>query len=179
MSWVIVYPLLRLEFCELPNTACTRSPAKNAGAMVVGVCAFSSSLFGARLVPSKWRYLVPPRRIEPVEITSGYRLLAVSRVWKKESCPDVKYPYEPFCSCGYFRSQAMLRHTHQPSCTLGFQYTCLFIETKTNCASQVQPSAPILLFSKRSFWQPCRAQTVSGPSAYPVSSKHVWRIACA
>jgi len=24
------------------------------------------------LVPSKWRYLVLPRRIEPVEITSGY-----------------------------------------------------------------------------------------------------------
>jgi hypothetical protein len=34
-----------------PNTACTR---------LVGVCAFSGSLRGLRLVPSKWRYLVPP-----------------------------------------------------------------------------------------------------------------------
>ena len=33
------------------NTACTR---------LVGVCAFSSSFRGLRLVPSKWRCLVPP-----------------------------------------------------------------------------------------------------------------------
>ncbi|HMD81996.1 MAG TPA: hypothetical protein VKE92_11840, partial [Anaerolineales bacterium] len=33
------------------NTACTR---------LVGVCAFLSSLRGLKLVPSKWRYLVPP-----------------------------------------------------------------------------------------------------------------------
>jgi hypothetical protein len=39
--------------------------------MVVGVCAFSGSLRGSELVPAKWRYLIPPRRIEPVEITSG------------------------------------------------------------------------------------------------------------
>jgi hypothetical protein len=43
------------------NTACTRSPANYAGAMVVGVCAFSSSLAGLELVPSKWRCLVPPQ----------------------------------------------------------------------------------------------------------------------
>jgi len=40
--------------------------------MVVGVCAFASGLRGLKLIPAKWRYLVPPRRIEPVEITSGY-----------------------------------------------------------------------------------------------------------
>jgi hypothetical protein len=28
--------------------------------MVVGVCAFSSSWRGWRLIPAKWRYLVPP-----------------------------------------------------------------------------------------------------------------------
>jgi hypothetical protein len=44
---------------KAPNTACTRSPAKYAGVMVVGVCAFSSTLRGLRLVPSNWRYLVP------------------------------------------------------------------------------------------------------------------------
>ena len=44
-----------------PNTACTR---------LVGVCAFSGSLRGLELVPSKWRCLVPP--------TSGYRLLHLS-----------------------------------------------------------------------------------------------------
>ncbi len=36
-----------------PNTACTRR---------VGVAAFSSSLRGLKLVPVKWRYLVPPQR---------------------------------------------------------------------------------------------------------------------
>jgi len=45
-----------------PNTACTRR---------VGVAAFSSRLRGLELVPAKWRSLIPPRRIEPVEITSG------------------------------------------------------------------------------------------------------------
>ncbi len=34
-----------------PNTSCTR---------LVGVCAFSGSLVGSKLVPSKWRDLVPP-----------------------------------------------------------------------------------------------------------------------
>jgi hypothetical protein len=34
-----------------PNTACTR---------LVGLCAFSVTLRGLRLVPSKWRSLVPP-----------------------------------------------------------------------------------------------------------------------
>jgi len=40
---------------------CTRTPAKNAGAGVVGrfAGAFSSSFFGLELIPSKWRYLVP------------------------------------------------------------------------------------------------------------------------
>ena len=50
-----------------PNTACTR---------LVGVCAFSGTLRGLKLVPSKWRCLVPPRRINwrsHVEITSGSR----------------------------------------------------------------------------------------------------------
>jgi len=36
---------------KTPNTACTR---------LVGVCAFSGTLRGLELVPSKWRYLVPP-----------------------------------------------------------------------------------------------------------------------
>ncbi len=44
----------------MSNTACTRSPAKDAGAMVVGVGAFSGSLCGLELVPAKWRCLVPP-----------------------------------------------------------------------------------------------------------------------
>jgi hypothetical protein len=34
-----------------PNTACTR---------LVGVCAFSGSSRGLRLVPAKWHPLVPP-----------------------------------------------------------------------------------------------------------------------
>jgi len=38
---------------EQPNTACTRR---------VGVCAFSGSLRGLKLVPSKRRSLVPPTR---------------------------------------------------------------------------------------------------------------------
>lgn len=37
--------------CELPNTACTR---------LVGLCAFSGSLGGLKLVPLKWRSLIPP-----------------------------------------------------------------------------------------------------------------------
>jgi len=48
---------------------------------LVGVCAFSSTLRGLELVPSKWRYLIPgehwdgaqSRRIEPVEITSPHQ----------------------------------------------------------------------------------------------------------
>jgi hypothetical protein len=51
----------------------------NAGAMVVGLAAFSGSLRGLKLVPVKWRYLVPPRRIEPVEIASGYPLQGASQ----------------------------------------------------------------------------------------------------
>jgi uncharacterized membrane protein YgdD (TMEM256/DUF423 family) len=38
---------------------------------LVGVCAFSSSLCGLKMVPLKWRFLVSP--------TSGYRLLHLSR----------------------------------------------------------------------------------------------------
>jgi len=34
-----------------PNKACTR---------LVGVCAFSSSFLGSKLVPAKWHCLVPP-----------------------------------------------------------------------------------------------------------------------
>jgi hypothetical protein len=33
-------------------------------------CAFLGSLRGLELVPSKWRNIIPPRRIEPVEISS-------------------------------------------------------------------------------------------------------------
>ena len=36
---------------EPPNNACTR---------LVGVGAFSGRLIGSRLVPSKWRCLIPP-----------------------------------------------------------------------------------------------------------------------
>ncbi len=36
---------------DAPNTACTR---------LVGVGAFSGSFLVSRLVPAKWRYLVPP-----------------------------------------------------------------------------------------------------------------------
>jgi hypothetical protein len=35
-------------------------PRENAGAVEVGVGAFSGGLRGLELVPSKWRYLVPP-----------------------------------------------------------------------------------------------------------------------
>jgi hypothetical protein len=51
---------------------CTRSPAKSAGAMLVGVCTFLGTLRGLKLIPSEQRCLVPPRRIELVEITIGY-----------------------------------------------------------------------------------------------------------
>jgi hypothetical protein len=37
----------------------------------VGLAAFSGSLHGLELVLLKWRDLLPPRRIEPVEITRG------------------------------------------------------------------------------------------------------------
>ena len=44
---------------ETPNNACTR-PRTNIRVVMVGVCALSSSFRGLELVPSKWRYLVPP-----------------------------------------------------------------------------------------------------------------------
>ncbi|HET8671068.1 MAG TPA: hypothetical protein VFM05_10705, partial [Candidatus Saccharimonadales bacterium] len=44
-------PQFDIRWCKRANTACTR---------LVGVCAFSGSLCGLKLVPSKWRYLVPP-----------------------------------------------------------------------------------------------------------------------
>jgi len=44
----------------VPNTTCTRSPTKYVGAMVVGVCAFSSTSCDLGLVLAKWRCLVPP-----------------------------------------------------------------------------------------------------------------------
>jgi hypothetical protein len=34
-------------------------PRKSTETMVVGVCAFSGSFCGLRLVPAQWRYLVP------------------------------------------------------------------------------------------------------------------------
>ncbi|HSJ85707.1 MAG TPA: hypothetical protein VK909_00755, partial [Anaerolineales bacterium] len=37
-----------------------RDPRENAGAGVVGVCAFSGSLRGLELVPANRHYLVPP-----------------------------------------------------------------------------------------------------------------------
>jgi hypothetical protein len=45
---------------RLAGTACTRSPATNAGTGVMGVGAFSGSLRGLELLPIKWRYLVLP-----------------------------------------------------------------------------------------------------------------------
>ncbi len=35
-------------------------PWESIRAIVVGVCAFSGTLRGLELVPTKWRYLVPP-----------------------------------------------------------------------------------------------------------------------
>jgi hypothetical protein len=49
-----------IELVNAPNTACTRSPAAYAGVMMVGVAAFSGSLRDSKLVPAKWRCLVPP-----------------------------------------------------------------------------------------------------------------------
>jgi hypothetical protein len=57
---------LQLEAKTLPNKECTRSPAESAGAIVVGryaVCTpygQSSMLRGLKLVPAKWRCLIPP-----------------------------------------------------------------------------------------------------------------------
>ena len=39
--------------------ACTRTPAKRAGAGVLGVGAFLGTFHGLELVPAKWRYLIP------------------------------------------------------------------------------------------------------------------------
>jgi hypothetical protein len=52
----------RCEFLDIPNVG---------GGTLHGT--FSGSLLASRLVPSKWRCLVPPRRIELVEITCGER----------------------------------------------------------------------------------------------------------
>jgi hypothetical protein len=63
-----------LALYALPNTAGSRSPAESAGAtlaprvvclanhagVVVGVAAFLGSLCHLKLVPAKWRPLVPP-----------------------------------------------------------------------------------------------------------------------
>ena len=51
MDLVFVFSQFGRRSVSAPNTACTR---------LVGVCAFSGSLRGLKLVPSKWRYLVPP-----------------------------------------------------------------------------------------------------------------------
>jgi uncharacterized membrane protein YgdD (TMEM256/DUF423 family) len=57
----LVYLPGSVNACGLTQrAACTRSPAKSAGAMVVGVAAFSGSLRDLKLVPTKWRCLVPP-----------------------------------------------------------------------------------------------------------------------
>jgi len=42
------------------NPGIERPGQANAGAGVVGVCAFSGTLRGLKLIPVKWRYLVPP-----------------------------------------------------------------------------------------------------------------------
>jgi hypothetical protein len=60
---------------ELRGHTCTarRPSGKQCGASVmVAVAAFSGSLRGLKLIPSKWRCRVRPRRIELVEITSPY-----------------------------------------------------------------------------------------------------------
>lgn len=59
LSFPIRVSLVKLEArldCHTkmpPNTPCTRR---------AGVCAFSGSLRGWKLVPAKWRFLVPPTR---------------------------------------------------------------------------------------------------------------------
>lgn len=52
----------------------TLDPWKSTRTGVVGLCAFSGALRGLKLVPSKWRHLVPRRWIEPVETASGHPL---------------------------------------------------------------------------------------------------------
>src|SRR5215208_4989934 len=49
------------SICHVLLHETTRSP-KSIGAMVVGVCAFSSSLRSLKWVLSKRRYLIPPTR---------------------------------------------------------------------------------------------------------------------
>jgi hypothetical protein len=44
---------------------------REASGQVVGVCAFSGSLRGLKLVPVKWRYLVPPTSGYPAESVRG------------------------------------------------------------------------------------------------------------
>ena len=44
---------------------------RTAGAIVVGVGAFSGNLRGLKLVPSKWRYFVPPTSGYPAESMRG------------------------------------------------------------------------------------------------------------
>jgi hypothetical protein len=56
-------PLRTLRVCYARDTA--------TGTMCFAG-AFSGSFRDLKLIPVKWRPLVPPRRIEPVEITSGY-----------------------------------------------------------------------------------------------------------
>jgi len=53
MGLVLVFSRENLRSKNAPNTACTRR---------VGRAAFSGTLRGFKLIPSKWRYLVPPTR---------------------------------------------------------------------------------------------------------------------
>jgi hypothetical protein len=49
-----------IAFLKQRPTKRAPDPRKSTETMVVGLCAFSSVLRGLKLVPSKWRCLVPP-----------------------------------------------------------------------------------------------------------------------
>jgi hypothetical protein len=77
-SLPLCYPQIGASRLLYPRALCTDLPIdktyptlRQAQGPLVGVAAFSSSLRGLKLVPLKQHSLVPPRRIEPVEITSG------------------------------------------------------------------------------------------------------------
>ena len=118
------------------NTRSTRAMTRTPG-HVVGLAAFSSRLRGLKLIPEKRRYLVPP--------TSGYRLLAVSRAFRKKI--DEFFLRECFAT----PSSVSVRRGARK---------LLFQSAITKRSNLVQLSVPILPVWKRSFWELCRAQTV-------------------
>ena len=69
-SLPLCYPQIAVPDLLYHRALCFISPLTK-HIRLVGVAAFLDVLRGLEWVPSKWRYLVPPRRIEPVEITSG------------------------------------------------------------------------------------------------------------